>query len=415
VAHVLTICPYRLLPLRGGGALRCFHLLRQLARFHDVHAIVFQREAELRQETDGYMVPDNVHICSPVDTPPPRTLFDWLPARFGPGLHYRWLRRSWRGPAEATLLRCAHLVESILAEVEIDAVIFEELGAMATAPLARRLRPPARRVVNLYNVNHRLMGQELAAATDSARRAALARSLRDAEWQERHLGRYVDAFLACSDDDRVILEGCSGLQGYTVPNGVDTEYYRFEEQPCAGRGAHLLFCGSLTYAPNVDGLKWFSEAVWPLVLQAQPAAELTIVGRGGTAGAMPWLDAAPRVRLVGEVPDTRPYYASAAVAICPLRMGSGTRLKVLEAMSAGTPVVSTTIGAEGICAVPGEHILLSDTLQEFAQGVTQLLTGAAFAERMRRNARGLVARVYDWNRIGEEMNAALAGMMDPPA
>src|ERR1017187_1635891 len=99
MGKLLTVCPYRLLPLRGGGSLRCFHLLRQLARFHEVHAIIFQREAELRSETEGCKVPEAVRTYSPIDKPPPATIFGRLPRKIGVALHYRWLRRSFQGPA----------------------------------------------------------------------------------------------------------------------------------------------------------------------------------------------------------------------------------------------------------------------------------------------------------------------------
>src|ERR1017187_3209219 len=134
MATLLSICHYELLPIQGGGALRSFHLLRQLAREHEIHAIIFQREAELRRETEGYKLPDSVRVYSPIDHPRPATLFDRLPRRWGPGLHYRWLRRSWRGPASGDVLRCHHLIRRILQEQTIDAVIFEYVGTLSIAP-----------------------------------------------------------------------------------------------------------------------------------------------------------------------------------------------------------------------------------------------------------------------------------------
>lgn len=162
MARLLTICHYGLLPIRGGGALRSFHLLRQLAREHEVHAIVFQREAGLRQGTEGYKLPDSVRVYSPSDDPPPRTLFDKLPRRLGPGLHYRWLRRSWQGPASGDVLRCQHLIRRILSEQQIDVVTLEYVGLLGAASLIQRLSPRTLRILNAHNVDHKLMAQEFA-------------------------------------------------------------------------------------------------------------------------------------------------------------------------------------------------------------------------------------------------------------
>ena len=268
--RILTICPYRLLPLRGGGALRCFHLLRQLARFHEVHAIVFQREEELRRETDGYKVPDNVRIYSPLDTPPPRTLFDRLPRRLGPGLHYRWMRRSWRGPAESTLLRCHHLLREVLARQEVDVMVFEHLSTMAASPVARRVSPAAVQCLDAHNVDHRLLAQEIDGQPNERMSRNRRRSLATTEWTERHLGRFVHGFCACSDDDRRVLEACSGLAGYTVPNGVDTAFFAFDANPTKATSKCLLYSGWMGTRANQDGIAYFAEDIWPLILEQRP-------------------------------------------------------------------------------------------------------------------------------------------------
>jgi glycosyltransferase involved in cell wall biosynthesis len=409
VSALLFICPWPLLPLRGGGALRAFHLLRQLARFHEVHAIIFQPEAEVRCETEGYKIPDAVRVYSVVDQPPPRTWFDRLPQRVGPGLHYRWLRRSWRGPADSVLLQCHHLLRRILETHRVGAVLFEEHSAMMAAPLARRLQPEAARLLNAHNVNHRLAAQELAAADlrpedDAAWRRTL--------WIEEHLGRFVHAFLACSDEDRTLLEECSGVKGYTVGNGVDTRFFAFDDRSDKAQSSCIIFSGWMETAANRDAVRFLLEDIWPEIRAARRDLRLQLVGGGMAADLRKTADRTDGVDVMGEVRDVRPFFQKAALALVPLRIGSGTRLKILEAMSQGTPVVSTHKGAEGLGAVDGEQLLLADEPDAFVQAVVRLLADRGLFDRLRYAGRAFVEQRYDWNVIGDLAARALAEVME---
>ncbi len=401
---LLFICPWPLLPLRGGGALRAFHLLRQLARFHDVHAIIFQPEAEVRRETDGYKMPDVARVYSVVDDPPPETWFDRLPQRVGPGLHYRWLRRSWRGPADSVLLQCHHLLRRILETHPVDAVLFEEHSAMMAAPLVRRLQPGTARILNAYNVNHRLAAQELASADV---RPETNCSWKRILWTEEHLDQFVHGVFACSDEDRTLLEQCSGVKGYTVANGVDTRFFACDDRSEKAQSSCIIFSGWMETAANRDAVRFLLQDIWPGIRAARPDLRLQLVG-GGMAGDL--REAADRtdgVDVIGEVPDVRPFFRKAALAVVPLRIGSGTRLKILEAMSQGAPVVSTHKGAEGLGTVDGEHLLLADEPEAFVRAVLRLLADRSRYDRLRYAARAFVKQHYDWDAIGEAANRAL--------
>lgn len=409
VGRVLYICPWRLLPLRGGGALRSFHLLGQLAKAFDVTAILFQSEAELRAGADGYAVPSGVRVLSAVDSPRPRDGLDRLPVRIRQAVRDRWLRRSLRGPAQDTVLRAAHLVGRAAASGPPDAVVFEELGAFALEPVVRRMMPHAVRVLDLFNVNHRLREQEVAArGGDPARDREARRLLR----VERRLGTGAHALWCCSEVDREAFEALAHVPVSVVPNGVDTAHFAFDERPDKAASRALLFTGSLQYPPNEDGLRFFLNAIWPTLKGRCADLELHVAGAGASDALAGYMRAMPGVRFFGEVGDMRPIARAAGVAVCPLRMGSGTRLKILEYMSWGTPVVSTRIGAEGLDARDGEDLLLADDPAAFADAVLRLLGDAALFERMRRSARQRVERAYDWDRIGEVAAQALHTALD---
>ena len=407
MARLLTICPYSLLPLRGGGALRSFHLLRQLAREHEVHAIIFQREAELRRETEGYQVPDSVRVYSPNDDPPPRTWFDKLPRLAGPGLHYRWLRRSSVGPAEGALLRCYHLVCQILLENRIEVVVFEHRSTMKAAPLARRLSPSTRLVLDAHNVDHRLMAQEYSGGGTRTPNARERKWIARTEWEEDHLQQFVDAVWCCSEEDRRALAAPGRVPGYVIPNGVDCSSLGFDVNPAKAQSPFLLFSGWMGTEANKDAVAWLIRDLWPLLTKGRPGLRLLLVGGGMPAALAEEARAKPGVEVSGEVADVRPWFRKASVALVPLRIGSGTRLKILEAMSQGNPVVSTRRGAEGIEVRNGETILLADDPAAFAQAVIGLLDDHALFDRVRATARKFVENHYDWDVVGKAANQSI--------
>ena len=249
MAHVAILIPYRhFFPPRNGGQLRCFYLLRELAREHQVHAVILQPESELRQLRDGYQFPKTVRVYSPAQTPPPRTVFDRIPGRLGPALHYRWQERSWRGPANSVLLETHHLIHGILTGHEIDAAILTTLSSMCAAPLIRRLCPQTVCILNTENVEHHLLRQAAPGDEGGKRQCkAWQRNYTGTLWYESHLTRFVHAFFACSEEDRETLQSLNRgeLQGSVVPNGVDTSARPFDDRAGKSQSLEILFCGSL--------------------------------------------------------------------------------------------------------------------------------------------------------------------------
>ncbi len=404
---ILVLCPFELLPLRGGGALRAFHLLQQLARYYEVHAVVFQPAAELRRETEGYKIPDEVRLYSVRDEPPPVTLLDRIPR--GTALKYRWLRRSWRGPADGIFLQSYHLVERVVRENPIAAAILYELSAMTAAPIVQRIRPGALRLVDLYNVNHDLVAQEL--RRYGCLDPELDRNWRILHWTEHNLQRFVHSFFACSDTDRDVFQKNCGIPGFTVGNGVDSSFYSFGVHDKNSPVEKLVFTGWMGTKANQDALTWFRDELWPALRRARPSLELLLVGGGAPPTLARELAALPGVTVTGEVTDVRPFVRQCRVAAVPLRIGSGTRLKILEAMAQGTPVVSTSKGADGLGATHGTHLLLADDTPSFVRAVLCLLDDDELVGQMRIQARHFVEQTYDWNVIGDTAHRALQQLM----
>ena len=185
-----------------------------------------------------------------------------------------------------------------------------------------------------------------------------------------------------------------------IPNGVDTDHYFYA--PSMPENHDLLFIGSFDHSPNVEGLRFFLREVFPLVKSSVPDARLFIVGPGPyhTVGEVA---SEPSAIATGLVEDTRPHLHGCSVFVAPILAGSGTRLKILEAMSAGIPVVSTSVGIEGIDALGESHLLVADTPRAFADSVVRLLHSPKLREQLRSNARSLVESSYEWQTIGERL------------
>jgi glycosyltransferase involved in cell wall biosynthesis len=206
-----------------------------------------------------------------------------------------------------------------------------------------------------------------------------------------------DLVFTCSKDDAILgRQMVSDTLFAVIGNGVDTSYFRSVEEESRSSKPTLLFTGTFGYGPNLDGLKYFVEDIFPLIKQAMPDVEFVFAGYEAQR-AFDELDIKdPQIRCVCSPPDIRPCFHKAWVFVVPLRAGSGTRLKILEAMSMHCPVVSTRIGAEGIAGENGVHFQLADSPQDFADATVRLLGNRYLRQQMQIEGAKLVGRVYDW-------------------
>ncbi|MGD8996969.1 MAG: glycosyltransferase [Anaerolineae bacterium] len=224
--------------------------------------------------------------------------------------------------------------------------------------------------------------------------------------QWRRLRRYeaqvclkADRVLAVSQADaRALRNLIPGLDVTVIPNGIDPRVYQpvTVEAPVASHT--LVFTGTMDFRPNVDAVLWFTREVWPLIKAEVPDVHFSVVGQRPHRRLDP-LREDRSVTLTGRVEDVRPYIADAAVYVAPLRMGGGTRLKLLEAMAMSKPVVATSLGAEGYPVTDQHELILADAPAEFAQAVVSLLHSPARRAELGHSARTFVQRRYDWRVI----------------
>jgi polysaccharide biosynthesis protein PslH len=216
---------------------------------------------------------------------------------------------------------------------------------------------------------------------------------------ERWAGRAADHVVAVSEADRDSLHALlgDGAQAITViPNAIDVAKY---QEPVAGELPRydIVFSGKMDYRPNVDAMLWFGREIWPRILAARPQATWALVGQKPHSRLEP-LRQLSGVTITGQVDEVRPYLAGATVYVMPLRMGSGTRLKLIEALAVGVPVVSTPLGAEGYPVTDGRELLLAEKPEAFARAVLRLLDNEELRARLSAAGRHF-AWQYDWRRV----------------
>jgi glycosyltransferase involved in cell wall biosynthesis len=214
--------------------------------------------------------------------------------------------------------------------------------------------------------------------------------------------RAAHAVTCVSEEDAAALRALvPKLNPVLVPNGIDVESYTpYALRPTGvmHNASCVTFTGKMDYRPNVDAVLWFAETIWPRIRARRPAAEFVIVGQKPVASVRALHDQ-HGITVAGAVEDVRPYIARAGVYVAPLRMGGGTRFKLLEAMALARPIVSTTLGAEGFAVQHGRELLLADEPEAFAQAVLDVMSNNARAEALGAAGRAFVQSHYDWSVI----------------
>ncbi|HET6413600.1 MAG TPA: glycosyltransferase family 4 protein [Anaeromyxobacter sp.] len=305
-------------------------------------------------------------------------------------------------------------LDRLLLVTSYDAVFVEfPFLAHYSVRHAQAGRPLPRVLVDEHNIEHDLSRRQAAVSHGVLRKLHYAVNWRKVRREEIDAWNRADGVLFTSGEDlsRAIAL-CPSIRAKVVPNGVDLQYFRPRPEHRKPDGRSIVFFGTLDYFPNQDGMLHFLAVTWPLLQRTHPEARLKVIGPRPTPEVL--RHRGPRVEVTGMVEDLRPHLAEAAAIIVPLRVGGGTRLKILEAMAMGRPIVSTTVGAEGIVAVPGQDILIADDPGTFASEVGRLLESPELGARIGASARSLVERRYSWGSVADELERFLVELRDSP-
>lgn len=396
--RLLLLTPYPAFPPHGGGVQRMFQLIKHLSQQHEVWCLSLSPDAAASAAAQPL-----AEWCNLTLVPAPRRT---LVGRAVTTLVSPLPDMALRAPSAA--YRAA--LDTLLGTVQFDVVQAESIEMAQYAVQAQRHGMWT--TLDQWNAEYVL--QRRAAETDVRHpRSWLGGLYSSIQWRklaryERQVCNQLDQIIVVSAEDAAALREI-GIHKplIVVPNGVDPRFFAATESRVVDPNL-LLFTGTLDFRPNVDAIVWFVRAVLPLIRRAWPAAHLQIVGRAPSA-AITALGLPGVVDVIGAVADIRAYFAAAAVYVLPMRIGGGVRLKLLEALATGTPLVSTTMGAAGVDGLqPNQHCLLADDPQAFANATVQLLRDRALAQQLAHNGAQLVQQAYDWRVIVPRLERAWA-------
>ena len=403
--RVLMICHYVPYPQMTGGRIRIYNLLRRVANRHDVSLA-----ALLETPDDAQGLSHLRQFCARVET---ATLPAHQRSRLAKATGM--LRYILNGrPPDLMLLHSEELVAKIrqlFSTIEFDIVQIESLMALylETLPQDRGYKS-LQMFHNVESHNYARIAQVERRWSGKVRASVNSFSMR--YWEHRYAEKFDRCTTVSEMDQQLLREANPRLHVDVIPNGVDLEKYRPLPLPATNTPPSLMFIGNMGYQPCIDAAQHLCTDILPLIRQVIPLVELWIVGS----------NPAPEVRrlhgngvhVTGRVEDIEPYYRQCTVCVVTLRAGGGTRLKILEAMALGRPVVSTTIGCEGLGVVDSEHLLIADGPKQFAEATVRLLRDPRLAGDIRANARKLVEARYGWDKIADRLMEIYEDMVAGP-
>lgn len=393
--QILYFSPRDCWPLTSGARLRDYHLARELSRHAKLTYLGFLRNGET-QPLRGPMGGEQNVECLLVP----------LERSYTPGK----LLRGLAGPVPVTVLnyttgRMHAELTRTLEQGNFDLVQMEGIHLSGYLPVIARAASRPRLVCDWHNIESELLERYVANHAHSLlRRWYGARTAHLTEIRERRLLEECDGHLVCSERERqALLARVPGARIRVTANGVDIESQVV--RPAERSGAQprdILFVGSMDYHANIDAALYFAREIWPGIHRSRPDLRFVIVGSRPVEEitALARLDG---ITVTGTVDAVGPYYQDALVSVVPLRVGSGTRLKVLEAMAAGVPVISTPLGAEGLDVTDGQQLLLAKEPAAFAAALLQLAGDEGERRRLASAGQQAVRNRYDWSAIGNSL------------
>jgi len=388
VLFIVDSIPY---PILGGSALRNYNLVRRIAADHQVWLAAFAKSDE---QVDAVSRMEG--FCAGVEfvRTGPQSALSNLP---------KFAAYVLKGtPPELRFFVSGALVRKIrdlMARLRFDVIHIEQVHmGLYVNHVPRNER--RRTVWGLHDIDYPKFKRIIPLEPKTARRLRLRLNNRlMRSWEPRHAAKFGRCITVSDLDRRLLMEGNPRLKVEVIPNGVDTRMFTPLAEP-KGAGA-LIFVGNMAYRPCVDAVLYFTRQILPLIKQAVPDVELWIVGQNPSEQILKLNG--DGIHVTGRVEDVRPYYGRCLASVVPLRAGGGTRLKILEALAMGRPVVSTSVGCEGLDLVDNEHILIADDPLSFARKTVGLLTDRSLREKLAGQGRQIAAARYDWSLIAKRL------------
>jgi glycosyltransferase involved in cell wall biosynthesis len=389
--NILLIAPSFPYPLTHGGKIRVFNIIKHLSKTHKV-SLVCLSDREVLDFGPLSEYCDDIKVV----VKEPQWLKEFMRFIFGCG-PYNALRYS------SSVFR--ETVSDLLKRKDFDIVqiefpmMWQYAGVVKDLPI----------VLDLHNIEYELVRQMEEASGNALKKALYGVEEKRLRRLEENAWDRCDLCFAVSEGESSVIRAHlkNSDKVITVPNGVDLERFRYHTDKKGEK--RILFMGSMDYIPTVDSTDYLLKEVLPMITSRINGIKLDIVGR--RLGKLRDRVSGEGIELHENVPDIIPFLKKADVLIDPLRIGAGTRLKILEAMAAGTPVVTTSKGCEGINVQNGQHLLIADSPSAFADAVVKLLTDTKLPEHLASNARCLIEESYSWEKCVQKLAAAMEDLV----
>lgn len=391
-------------PPKTGVLQRNYNLIREASRFAEVHLVAILKKDILPTFEEETAARELGKLCTRVDIV--RLPVESSRLRFL-GVVVRSLfteapfTANW---ADAPALH--DVLERALAANRYDVVYFDTISLAGYRHLAKR----SVTVLNHHNIESHLFDRRTAYETNPLKRFYFALEARKLRRYEAAVARDFDTHLVVSalDGDR-LRDISPGVSTAVVANGVDVDYFRAGARP--PEHGHLVMVSGMNWFPNRDAALFMVRDIWPPLAAAMPDVTLTIVGASPPPPVLELAAREPRVAVTGFVDDVRPYMERAQVYLCPMRDGGGTRLKILDALSMGKPIVATTMALEGIDVEPDRDVLVADTPEAFVRQIARVAADAALRRSLAQNARVFAERHFSWPVIGHRMQETFSALV----
>lgn len=385
-------------PPKGGVLQRNYNLVKEIAKYNKIFLVAFNQKALLPTDAD---IKDALNAlkkyCEEIEVIP-------LPSEETKWGKKRLLAKSiftkkpytvnWNQSNEMK-----KLVEKVTCSFNPDLIHYDTVG------LAEYYNPSydGPQVLNHHNIESAMMLRRYQKEKNILKRLYFYQEAKKIEQYEKKYCGLFHANLTVSEDDGVILKRLlPEIKIEIISNGVDTAYF------CPTKGKtqkiSLIFGGGMGWYPNRDAMLWFADEIWPLIKKEYPDIKITVIGRKPPDKLIKLSKDDSNFIVTGYVDDVRPYFEEALIYVCPIRDGGGTRLKILDALSMGKPIVATTIAVEGIKVIPNKHVLIADAPEQFVAQIVKLIEDKDLREMLSVEGRKLVEENYDWAIIGKKLN-----------
>ena len=406
--NILWLSHFVPYPPQGGAFQRSYNMLREAARQNDIYLIALKHKRSTHPRAEMDMARKKLGaFCKEV------LIIDISYRISGVPLYMLALKSLFRGIPLSVSTRkfpeMSHYIRQASEKIKFDVVHFDTISL---AVYLDDIDSKAKKVMSHHSVESFLMMRRNVTESNPLKKMFFRI---EGQRLQRYEEKYCPKFqlnLSCSELDKEMFQGIAPDARFeVVENGVDSRYFLPEND--YKKKNRLIFAGRLDQYSNRDAILHFCAKTWPLVREANPEMRLTIIG-GGTAPAQLLKIARNdhRIEMPGYVDDVRPYFAKSLAMICPVQDGGRTRLKVLDAMAMGMPIVSTTSGCEGIDAAKDEELLIADTPEEFADKINMIYTDDELRASLGTKAREKVEKRYSWSILGEKLNGFYAEIND---